>query len=64
MSFNQSFDIKASAYKIFPSSRFVIWNCDDLTDHGIVRFGDAVWLQVSETVDFSHSITSIVVRVV
>ena len=46
LSFNHASDIKASAHKILPSARFVVWNCDDLSDHGIVRYGDAVWLQV------------------
>ena len=46
LSFNHADDIKASAHKILPSARFVIWNCDDLGDHGIVRYGDALWLQV------------------
>ena len=45
LSFNHS-EIKASAYKLLPSTRFIIWNCDQLNDFGIVRYGDAVWLQV------------------
>lgn len=46
LSFNNASDIRASAHKILPSARFTIWNCDDLQDHGVVRYGDAVWLQV------------------
>ena len=49
MSYNNFADIKASAPKIVPSARFVVWNCDDLNDHGILRYGDAVWLQVMLT---------------
>jgi hypothetical protein len=48
LSYNNCSDIKASAPKIVPSARFVVWNCDDLNDHGIMRYGDAVWLQVSD----------------
>lgn len=46
MSFNQASDIRASAHRILPSARFVVWNCDDLNDRGLLRYGDAVWLQV------------------
>jgi hypothetical protein len=46
LSFNNASDIRASAHKILPSARFTIWNCDELQDHGVVRYGDAVWLQV------------------
>jgi hypothetical protein len=45
LSFNNASDIRASAHKILPSARFTIWNCDDLQDNGVVRYGDAVWLQ-------------------
>ena len=45
LSYNNDADIKASAPKIVPSARFVVWNCDDLNDHGIMRYGDALWLQ-------------------
>lgn len=47
LSYNNFADIKASAPKIVPAARFVVWNCDDLNDHGILRYGDAVWLQVN-----------------
>jgi len=45
LSYNNNADIKASAPKIVPSARFVVWNSDDLNDHGIMRYGDALWLQ-------------------
>lgn len=47
LSFNHS-EIKASAYKLLPSTRFIVWNCDQLKDFGVVRYGDAVWLQAGQ----------------
>ena len=38
--------IKANSAKITPSARLVVRNCDDLADSGVLRYGDAVWLQV------------------
>lgn len=46
LSFVHGAEIKASAPKLLPSTRFVIWNCDQLNDFGVLRYGDAVWLQV------------------
>lgn len=37
--------IKASGYRILPQTKFLLLNSDDLTDVGIVKYGDAVWLQ-------------------
>lgn len=48
LSFVHGSDIKASAPKLLPSTRFVIWNCDQLNDYGVLRYGDAVWLQAGQ----------------
>jgi hypothetical protein len=45
MSYHDPTNVKASAHKILQSARFLILNSDDLTDLGVLRFGDAVWLQ-------------------
>lgn len=44
MSYNSD-DIKASAYKPSLFTHFVLKNSEDLTDIGIVKYGDALWLQ-------------------
>eukprot|EP01041_Mallomonas_annulata_P004544 gene4544-9016_t len=38
-------EINASVTSILPSARFTIRNSDDLNDLGVMRYGDAVWLQ-------------------
>lgn len=48
LSFNNSQDIKASAHKILPQTKFVIVNSTDLTNTGAMRYGDAVWLQAGQ----------------
>lgn len=45
LSYEDSTKINASSDRIIPTSRFTIWNCNDLDDQGVLRFGDAVWLQ-------------------
>ena len=45
MSYANSEHVKASAHRILPYSRYVVVNCDDPTDNGLLRFGDAIWLQ-------------------
>jgi hypothetical protein len=45
MSYANPDHIKASAHRILPYARFVIVNCDDPSDMGLLRYGDAVWLQ-------------------
>jgi len=45
LSFLDPSNIKAAAHKRFPTTNFAISNCDDPTDTGILRYGDAVWLQ-------------------
>ncbi len=42
-------DLKASAHKIMPTSKFIIIKCGDLTNKGVVRYGDPVWLMSSPT---------------
>lgn len=46
LSYFNSNDIKASAFKPTAQARYVIINCDRREDTGLVRYGDAVWLQV------------------
>lgn len=46
LSYFNSNDIKASAFKPTAQARYVIINCDRREDTGIVRYGDSVWLQV------------------
>ncbi len=44
LSYNDS-EVKASAHKILSNSRFVVKKSDDLTDIGLIKYGDALWLQ-------------------
>lgn len=46
LSYFNSSDIKASAFKPTGQARYVIINCDRREDTGLVRYGDAIWLQV------------------
>ena len=46
LSYFNSNDIKASAFKPTAQARYVVINCDRREDTGLVRYGDAVWLQV------------------
>lgn len=45
MSYANSEHVKASAHKILPYARYVVVNCDDPIDNGLLRYGDAIWLQ-------------------
>jgi len=44
LSYNSS-QIKASAHKVLNNTRFVVKNSEDLTDVGVMKYGDALWLQ-------------------
>lgn len=44
LSYNEN-EVKASAHKILSNSRFVVKKSDDLTDIGVIKYGDALWLQ-------------------
>ncbi len=44
LSYNSN-SLKASAHKILSHTRFVVKNSEDLTDIGIMKYGDALWLQ-------------------
>ena len=44
MSYNSS-QIKASAHKVLNHTRFIVKNSEDLTDAGVMKYGDALWLQ-------------------
>jgi hypothetical protein len=44
LSFNNN-EIKASAHKVLTNSKFIVKKSDDLTDIGIIKYGDALWLQ-------------------
>eukprot|EP00600_Ochromonadales_sp_CCMP1393_P014448 CAMPEP_0174996962 /NCGR_PEP_ID=MMETSP0005-20121125/690_1 /TAXON_ID=420556 /ORGANISM="Ochromonas sp., Strain CCMP1393" /LENGTH=1016 /DNA_ID=CAMNT_0016251437 /DNA_START=254 /DNA_END=3301 /DNA_ORIENTATION=+ len=44
LSYNSS-EIKASAHKVLPYTRFVVKNSEDHTDVGVMKYGDALWLQ-------------------
>eukprot|EP01034_Spumella_vulgaris_P032544 gene32544-40156_t len=44
LSYNSN-SLKASAHKIMHNTRFVVKNSEDLTDIGIMKYGDALWLQ-------------------
>lgn len=48
LSYNDALNIKASAHKILQQTRFLVQNADDLTDIGILRYGDAIWLQAGQ----------------
>ena len=48
LSFYDASNIKASAHKVLPHSRFVIINAEDLTDIGTLKYGDAIWLQAGQ----------------
>jgi len=37
--------IKASAHKVLSNTRFTVKNSEDLTDIGVMKYGDALWLQ-------------------
>ena len=45
LSFHDPKHVKASAHILCPTTSFIISNCDDPTDIGLLRYGDAVWLQ-------------------
>ena len=45
MSYANAGHVKASAHKILSYARYVIVNCDDPSDTGLLRYGDAVWLR-------------------
>jgi hypothetical protein len=44
LSFNNN-EIKASAHKVLTNSKFIVKKSDDLTDIGLIKYGDALWLQ-------------------
>jgi hypothetical protein len=44
LSFNAT-NVKASAHKILQNCRYQVKKSDDLTDIGLMKFGDALWLQ-------------------
>jgi hypothetical protein len=44
LSYNSS-AIKASAHKVLHNSRFTVKNSENMTDIGVMRYGDALWLQ-------------------
>jgi hypothetical protein len=44
LSFNAT-NVKASAHKILHNCRYQVKKSDDLTDIGLMKFGDALWLQ-------------------
>ena len=48
-SFYNPNDLKASAHKIMPTSKFIIIKCGDSTNKGVVRYGDPIWLMSSPT---------------
>ncbi len=48
-SFFNPTDLKASAHKIMPTSKFIIIKCGDITNKGVVRYGDPIWLMSSPT---------------
>jgi hypothetical protein len=44
LSYNNN-EVKASAHKVYNNSRFIVKNSEDLTDVGLMKYGDALWLQ-------------------
>lgn len=48
LSYQDPQKIKASGHRILPHTKFLILNSDDLTDNGVVKYGDAIWLQAGQ----------------
>lgn len=48
LSFNDPKNIKASAHKVMPHSRYIVSNANDATYTGAIKYGDAVMLQAGQ----------------
>lgn len=44
LSYNNG-EVKASAHKVLFNSKFIVKKSDDLSDIGLIKYGDALWLQ-------------------